>query len=165
MRRIESELAAGFLRAHGAIEIHSGRLLGIDFDLVGRSAADSVLWFCEMTASGFLGSRNRAGRDRDFHVGASRKFCEGFAKFSVLRLKEREVREQLARTTGDPAILDAQIECRLVVPRDCRFVRALGWRRQLLESVMRVEEVDLSESSREAMIECLLKSRREQQRM
>lgn len=66
---IEPELAAGFLKTHNAIEIIPGRLIGMDFDLVGYSAADRVLWFCEMTASGFLGKGTS-----DFHVGASRKF-------------------------------------------------------------------------------------------
>jgi hypothetical protein len=156
---IQSELAAGFLKAHDAVEIIPGRLLGMDFDLAAYSMADRALWFCEMTTSGFLGKGNG-----NFHIGASRKFCEGFAKFSVLRFNEREARKHLRTVTNDPAILDAPIECRFVVPRGSRFIQALGWRGQLVGTVMLIEEIALSDSSREAMIQVLLEARREQQK-
>lgn len=156
---IQPELAAGFLKGHSAIEITTGRVLGMEFDLVGYSNADRVLWFCEITASGFLGK----GRG-DFHVGASRKFCEGFAKFSVLKFNEREAKRNLQTVTNDPVILDAHIECRFVVPLGSRFIQALGWRGQLIGTMMRTEEIPLSESSRETMIQVLLEARREQER-
>lgn len=104
---VQSELAAGFLKAHFAVEIIPSRLLGMDFDLVAYSAVDHVLWFCEMTTSGFLGK----GRS-SFPIGASRKFCDGFAKFSVLRLNERKAKQSLHAITNDPHILDAHVECR-----------------------------------------------------
>jgi hypothetical protein len=78
---IQTELAEGFLKKHGSATISPGRLLGMEFDLVAYSGADRILWVCEMTASGFLGKGTG-----NFHIGASRKFCEGFAKFSILNI-------------------------------------------------------------------------------
>ena len=120
---IQAELAAGFLARHNAVEIASGRLLGMDVDLVAYSASDRVLWACEMTTSGFLGKGGG-----NFHVGASRKFCEGYAKFSILLLKEQAAKEQIRTITGDDSISGANVQCRFVVPAGSRFIQALGWR-------------------------------------
>lgn len=156
---IEAELAAGFLKQHDAVEIRPGRLLGIDFDLVAYSAVEKILWVCEMTASGFLG-----GSKGDFHVGASRKFCEGFAKFSILRLKAHEAKERVSAVCDNPAILSTSLQCRFVVPLGCRFIRALGWRRQLVEGVMELHETELSRSSHETMVGVLRAARNEQRK-
>jgi hypothetical protein len=157
---IQAELAAGFLARHNAVEIASGRLLGMDVDLVAYSASDRVLWACEMTTSGFLGKGGG-----NFHVGASRKFCEGYAKFSILLLKEQAAKEQIRTITGDDSISGANVQCRFVVPAGSRFIQALGWRQQLIGTVMQVEEVALLEGSQEAMIEILLVARRERQKL
>jgi len=156
-RLIEPELAAGFLEKHNAVEINPGRLLGMEFDLVAYSAKEGILWACEMTASGFLGKGKR-----NFHVGASRKFCEGFAKFSILTLKQDEAKERISAVRGNPAILNASLQCRFVVPVGSRFIQALGWRRQLVEGIMRVHETELSQRSFEVMTQILLAAREEQ---
>jgi hypothetical protein len=54
-RVIEPELASLFLAKHSARRLNPGRLLGIDFDLIALSESQRVLWFCEITTSGFLG--------------------------------------------------------------------------------------------------------------
>jgi hypothetical protein len=99
------------------------------------------------------------GRSK-FHVGASRKFCEGFAKFSVLKLHEAEARGAICRL--DTTMSDAPVQCRFVVPTDSLFVQALGWRNQLVGTVMKIERIDLHPESRRRMIEILLASREEQ---
>jgi hypothetical protein len=155
---IQPELAASFLLAHNAIEIKPRRLLGMEPDLVAYSAADGVLWICEITTSGFLGKGNA-----NFHVGASRKFCEGFAKFSIVTLKADEAKQHISIFAENPRVDEARLECRFVVPKDSRFIQALGWRGQLAGTVMRIEEVALTAHSREQMIEALLSSRAEQE--
>ena len=156
---LQPELAGSFLRKHNAVEIKLRRLLGMELDLVAYSAVDGVLWICEITVSGFLGKGNS-----NFHVGASRKFCEGFAKFSIVTLKADEAKEHVSAVVKNPRIANARLECRFVVPKDSRFIQALGWRGQLAGTVMQVEEVGLSDSSREQMIEALLMSRAEQEK-
>ena len=156
--KIEPELAGGFLLAHDAVRIAPGPLLGMQPDLVAYSIETRILWVCEITVSGFLGKG-----DALFHVGASRKFCEGFAKFSILNRLGREAKNQIAEATHTPHIVEARMECRFVVPTGSRFIQALGWRKQLVGTIMQVEEIELSPASREEMIQVLLASRLEQQ--
>ena len=66
--------------------------------------------------------------------------------------------------TANPAIPDAHIECRFVVPGGSRFIQALGWRRQLVGTVRDIEEIAPADISRKAMIEVLLESRRVRQK-
>src|SRR5580700_3245204 len=94
---IQPELADSFLRKHEAIEIRIRRLLGMEPDLVAYSARSNVLWVCEITASGFLGKG-----DGDFHIGASRKFCEGFAKLSIVSVKATEAAQEVAARCKNP---------------------------------------------------------------
>ena len=89
---IEPELAELFLKKHSARRLLPGRLLGMDCDVVAYSESNRVLWFCEITTSGFLGK----GKS-DFHVGAVRKFCEGFSKFFILRSHQEKVREDIQK--------------------------------------------------------------------
>jgi hypothetical protein len=123
---IQRELADGFLKKNHATEVTVGRkdqpprLLGIAFDLVAYSVKEKILWACEMTASGFLG-KGEGNR----HVGANRKFCEGFAKFFILKLNESAAKDRIRTITRDPGVLDARLECRFVVPTGSRFIQAL----------------------------------------
>lgn len=153
---IEPELAGLFLLDHAAQRLQIGPVLGMDCDLIAFSESNHILWFCEITASGFLGRQ-----DKDFHVGAVRKFCEGFSKFSLIRHYELKVRQIVAATY--PAVCAAEMRCQFVVPKGSRFIRALGWRQQLLDTgVMSIEEIKLSEASEVVMKDALLRARAEQ---
>jgi hypothetical protein len=55
LKAIEADLATEFLKQHKAVRIAAPRLFGVDFDLVAYSSAERILWFCEMTTSGFPG--------------------------------------------------------------------------------------------------------------
>lgn len=156
---IQPELADSFLRMHNAVEIKLRRLFGMEPDLIAYSAGEGVLWICEITVSGFLGK----GKS-NFHIGASRKFCEGFAKFYIVTLKADGAKEHIASAVRNPRIADARLECRFIVPKDSRFIQALGWRGELDGTVMRVEEVGLSDLSRKQMVDALLVSRAEQEK-
>ena len=153
---VEPELADLFLKGHTAQRLRPGRVLGMDCDLIAYSESDHILWFCEITTSGFLGKG-----DKDFHVGAVRKFCEGFAKFSLVRYHESQVR-QIIRAKA-PSIISTGLRCRFVVPKGSRFIRALGWRKQLLDmGIMDLEELELSPSSQALTEAILLQARGEQ---
>lgn len=157
--KTEPELADGFLKIHDAVRIIVPALLGMRPDLVAYSAVTGTLWICEITTSGFLGKD-----DSPFHIGASRKFCEGFAKFAILNRQALQAKNEICGTIANRQIMNAQMECRFVVPTGSRFIQALGWRKQLVGTIMQVEEIELSPVSREEMIQVLLASRSEQQR-
>jgi len=155
---IEPELAEAFLKQHSARRLTCGRVLGMDYDLIAFSEGDLVLWLCEITASGYLGKGSR-----DFHVGAVRKFCEGSAKFAIAARHEQDVKNQIR--VRYPEISPSEVRCHFIVPQGSRFIRALGWRRQLLgANLMHLEELGLSENSQRLLEQVLLQSRREQDR-
>jgi hypothetical protein len=155
---IEPELARGFLLVHQAEKIKSQELLCMKPDLIAYSEAEGVLWICEITTSGFLGKAKG-----NFHLGGAKKFCESFVKFSILMSKASEVKEKISRYSNDLRILNAQLKCCLVVPKDSCFIKALGWRSQCLGEGMQVEEVALDDHHMDQMIAVLQASQREQQ--
>lgn len=116
-------------------------LFGMEFDGIGIHTEQRTLYFCEITVSGFLGHRGR-----DFHIGATRKLADAFARFSIIN--HAPTKESLLQAAErDYGTNLEHIRCHLVVPEGSRFIRALGYRTRLLEmGVMDLTEIDLPDS-------------------
>jgi len=148
---IEPALSERFWKIKSAQQVvpSSGlrrELFGMEFDGIGIHREQRALYFCEITVSGFLGHRGK-----DFHIGATRKLADAFARFSIvthlptkdslLQAAERDYGERLEH-----------VRCHLVVPKGCRFIRALGYRTRLLEmGVMELTEVELPDRELEIL--------------
>lgn len=115
-------------------------LFGMEFDGIGLQREQKCLYFCEVTASGFLG-----GRGKDFHNGATKKFADAFARFSIVTYPP--TRASLLQAAGQDFDLKLEhIECHLIVPKGSRFIRALGYRTRLLEmGVIDLTEIEFPE--------------------
>jgi hypothetical protein len=142
---IEPALLQGFWKTMNAQQISPSlglrrELFGMEFDGIGVHREQESLYFCEVTASGFLGARGR-----DFHLGATKKFADAFARFSIIM--HPPTKACLLQAVRQDYDLDLQhIRCHLVVPKGSRFIRALGYRTRLLEmGVMRLSEIELPE--------------------
>jgi hypothetical protein len=116
-------------------------LFGMEFDGIGIHRKKRALLFCETTLSGYLGHRGR-----DTQAGAVKKFADSFARFSIV--VHQPVRHALlAAVTREYGIEFKEIKCHLVVPKGSRFIRALGYRTQLLQmDAMALVEIELPAS-------------------
>ena len=124
----------------------------MEFDGIGIHRKARALFFCEITVSGYLGHRGR-----NFHVGATKKFSDSFARFSIV--VHPSVRGGLlAAVSLDHGIEFKEVKCHLVVPKGTRFIRALGYRKKLLEmGIMALMEIELP-ASECSLLETVLKA-------
>ncbi|OGR89772.1 MAG: hypothetical protein A3A86_04660 [Elusimicrobia bacterium RIFCSPLOWO2_01_FULL_60_11] len=121
-------------------------LFGMEFDGIGINREQKTLYFCEITVSGFLGHRGK-----DFHIGATRKFADAFARFSIITHSLTKA-SLLRAAERDYDIKLEHIRCHLVVPKGSRFIRALGYRTRLLEmGVMDLTEIELPDNEGEIL--------------
>lgn len=110
----------------------------MEIDGIGISRQLKTLYFCEITVSGFLGHKGK-----DFHIGATRKFADAFARFSIITHTSTKAALLKAAETDYEQKFE-YIKCHLVVPKGSRFIRALGYRARLLEmGVMALTEIEL----------------------
>jgi len=148
---IEPALLEQFWREYGARQVVPSpglrsELFGMELDGIGIQPGERSLLVCETTASGFLGHRGK-----DFHIGATRKFADAFARFSIIM--HPPTRDALLLAASRDYHLELEhIKCSLVVPKGSRFIRALGYRVKLLEmGVMKLVEVELSRDEGEIL--------------
>ncbi|MBI3298859.1 MAG: hypothetical protein HYZ75_11885 [Elusimicrobia bacterium] len=143
---IEPALSERFWKSRNAQQVVPSaglrrELFGMEFDGIGIHREQKTLHFCEITVSGFLGHRGK-----DFHIGATRKFADAFARFSII--SHTLTKASLLRAAEqDYGHKMEQLQCHLVVPKGSRFIRALGYRSRLLEmGVMNLIEIELPEN-------------------
>lgn len=128
--------------------------LGMDPDLVAYNINKHILYIGEITASGYNGHRG------NFHIGAARKFAEIFSKFYLFKMEENEIRKRIEMLKSEYVI--ESISCHLIVPEGSKFIKALGYRKKLIESgIMFLDEIPLSENVNKVMHEVLESARRE----
>ena len=148
---IEPALLEGFWKAEKGKQVvqtaaRRRELFGMEFDGIGLQPQQKALCFCEVTVSGYLGHRGR-----DFHVGATKKFADAFARFSIVMYPSTKAALLKAAAREFATELES-INCHLVVPKGSRFIRALGYRTRMLEmGIMRLTEIQLSEEQREIL--------------
>ncbi|TKB94952.1 MAG: hypothetical protein E8D41_02655 [Nitrospira sp.] len=158
---IEPALLEGFRKSekgHQVVQTAALRreLFGMEFDGIGLQPQHKTLCFLEATVSGYLGHNGR-----DFHIGASKKFADAFARFSIVMFPPTKAALLKAATQEFATDLE-NINCHLVVPKGSRFIRALGYRTRLLEmGIMRVTEIELPEEEREILMQALNAARDE----
>jgi hypothetical protein len=131
-------------------------LFGMEFDGIGLLPQERALCFCEITVSGYHGHNGR-----DFHVGATKKFADAFARFSIVMYPSTKAALLKAASREFAAELES-VHCHLVVPKGSRFIRALGYRTRLLEmGIMRLTEIQLHKEERE-LLERVLNAARDE---
>jgi|CXWL01.1.fsa_nt_gi hypothetical protein len=143
---IEPALSERFWKSQNARQVVPStglrrELFGMEIDGIGISQQLKTLYFCEITVSGFLGHRGK-----DFHIGATKKFADAFARFSIITHPTTKA-ALLRAAEQDYDVKLEHIKCHLVVPKGSRFIRALGYRTRLLEmGVMDLAEIELPEN-------------------
>jgi hypothetical protein len=163
LKIVESELIRGFREKYqcDALSFTKNELNSMflmEPDLVAYDKNKGILYIGEVTVSGYNGHRGS-----DFHIGAARKFAECFSKFYLLNHME-ENNQEISKRIGilKPACHFKKISCHLIVPEGSRFIKALGYRKKLLETgVMALDEVPLSKTAKGTMLEILKNAKNE----
>ncbi|MDP3105184.1 MAG: hypothetical protein Q8M95_11325 [Candidatus Methanoperedens sp.] len=128
--------------------------LGMDPDLVAYDKNKKILYIGEITTSGYDGNRG------NFHIGAVRKFAEIFSKFYLCKIEKNEIFRRIEKLK--PEYTFESISCHLIVPKGSKFIKALGYRKKLLETgIMSLDEISLSDKVEKIMHEVLDSSRSE----
>ncbi|MCZ7382364.1 MAG: hypothetical protein O8C64_12445 [Candidatus Methanoperedens sp.] len=162
LTKVQHELEEGFLIKYNCVSIPknetNGIFLEMEPDLVAYDKNKGILYIGEITVSGCNGNN---GKDR--HIGGMKKFTECFSKFYLLKLEEnsREINKKIKALIPDFNI--KTIECHLIVPAGCKFIKALGWwRERLLKTeIMLLDEIPLSKITQGEMEGTLQNARNE----
>ena len=154
-RKIEPELSDKFIKKYHCkkLEFQNKRLheifMGMEPDVVGYNQKEKKLYIGEITASGFYG-----GKRSDFHIGGAKKLTESFVKLYLCSIPRNlaKIKKQLQNKEYNLVI--KSLSCHFIVPKDSRFIKALGYRDQLFErGKLKLEEFELSAESRRLMDE------------
>lgn len=155
---VEPELIPGFCKKYLCEKLFFSKnelyniFLEMEPDLVAYDGNKGILYIGEITVSGYNGQRGR-----DFHIGGARKFAECFSKFYLLKHME-ENSQEISKRMGmlKPEYHFKTISCHLIVPEGSRFIKALGYRKKLLETgIMSLDEISLSEITKGTMLKIL----------
>lgn len=160
---IEPDIIDGFCRNYRCEKLSFARFelkqifFKMEPDLVAYNKNKQTLYIGEITVSGYNGRRGK-----DYHVGAVKKLAESFSKYYLFTMNNNRtvILERIKKVY--PGYKIKKISCHFIVPEGSKFIKALGWRKQLLGTgIMRLDEISLSIKTKKVMLKVLDSSKKE----